>query len=52
MMKYLIMFDIIGKWVVIIGGGKVVFCKVKGLFYIGVDILIVGLDVLLEIKEF
>lgn len=51
MMKYPIMLDITGKRVVIIGGGKVALRKVKGLLHTGADILIVGLDVLPEIKE-
>ncbi|MFR6687659.1 bifunctional precorrin-2 dehydrogenase/sirohydrochlorin ferrochelatase [Listeria innocua] len=50
-MKYPIMLDITGKRVVIIGGGKVALRKVKGLLHTGADILIVGLDVLPEIKE-
>lgn len=51
MMKYPIMLDITGKRVVIIGGGKVALRKVKGLLHTRADILIVGLDVLPEIKE-
>ncbi|MBO0034241.1 precorrin-2 dehydrogenase/sirohydrochlorin ferrochelatase family protein, partial [Listeria monocytogenes] len=50
-MKYPIMLDITGKRVVIIGGGKVALRKVKGLLHTRADILIVGLDVLPEIKE-
>ncbi|MCD2253137.1 bifunctional precorrin-2 dehydrogenase/sirohydrochlorin ferrochelatase [Listeria marthii] len=49
-MKYPIMLDITGKKVVIIGGGKVALRKISGLLDAGADILVVGLNVLPEIK--
>ncbi|MBF2535100.1 precorrin-2 dehydrogenase/sirohydrochlorin ferrochelatase family protein [Listeria marthii] len=50
-MKYPIMLDITGKKVVIIGGGKVALRKIAGLLDAGADILVVGLNVLPEIKS-
>ncbi|MBC1567394.1 bifunctional precorrin-2 dehydrogenase/sirohydrochlorin ferrochelatase [Listeria sp. FSL L7-1425] len=50
-MKYPIMLDITGKKVVIIGGGKVALRKITGLLDAGADILVVGLNVLPEIKS-
>ncbi|MBF2489014.1 precorrin-2 dehydrogenase/sirohydrochlorin ferrochelatase family protein [Listeria marthii] len=49
-MKYPIMLDITGKKVVIIGGGKVALRKIAGLLDADADILVVGLNVLPEIK--
>ncbi|MBF2501863.1 precorrin-2 dehydrogenase/sirohydrochlorin ferrochelatase family protein [Listeria marthii] len=50
-MKYPIMLDITGKKVVIIGGGKVALRKIAGLLDADADILVVGLNVLPEIKS-
>ncbi|MBC1548933.1 bifunctional precorrin-2 dehydrogenase/sirohydrochlorin ferrochelatase [Listeria sp. FSL L7-1434] len=50
-MKYPIMLNITGKKVVIIGGGKVALRKITGLLDAGADILVVGLNVLPEIKS-
>ncbi|MBC2072830.1 precorrin-2 dehydrogenase/sirohydrochlorin ferrochelatase family protein [Listeria marthii] len=50
-MKYPIMLEITGKKVVIIGGGKVALRKIAGLLDAGADILVVGLNVLPEIKS-